>query len=72
MSYCRFLEGDVYLYESEEGHIRCEWCFLSPDASSEVFHSTQAALDHIYKHITAGHKVPARAIKALLALDGQW
>lgn len=66
MSYCRFLEGDVYLYEDAGGFICCQWCHLSSDGEdSREFYSVQTALDHIKEHLAAGHKVPARAIEGL-------
>ena len=34
MSYCRFSDGDVYLYASTQGGIRCCWCSLSEKVPS--------------------------------------
>ena len=59
MSYCRFLEGDVYVFMSVGGWLECCACTLAPeDWTSREFHSTQAMLDHLYEHRAVGHDVP--------------
>ncbi len=34
MSYCRFIEGDVYLYADAEDSITCAMCLLAPRVRS--------------------------------------
>lgn len=65
MSYCRFSEGDVYMYHSSAG-IVCALCSLSGGASHDpTFNNPQDALAHLHLHQDAGGSVPARAFTAL-------
>lgn len=57
MSYCRFIEGDVYVYMSVSGFLECCACPLNLD--SQNFYSTQEMVDHLQEHINTGHHVPA-------------
>lgn len=34
MSYCRFSEGDIYLYATTEGALVCQMCSLAPKVKS--------------------------------------
>ena len=72
MSYCRFIDGDVYMYPDVRGGIRCCACRLNEPAPggifgrSERFDTAREALDHLFKHRDAGHHVPQCAINQLL------
>ena len=64
MSYCRFSDGDVYMYSSLSlGKIVCCACRLNkkdkrdwyPDS---ILNSSKEALNHLKEHIYAGDKVP--------------
>ena len=59
MSYCRFSNADIYLYEDIAGYICCCACLLTESewVSIELY-SPQEALDHVKKHREAGHNVP--------------
>lgn len=62
MSYCRFSEGDVYMYPSEEG-IECCLCLLAPPWLT--LQTERDALAHLLAHRAAGHTVPQHAIDRL-------
>ena len=62
MSYCRFSEGDVYMYPSEQG-IACCLCLLAPQWLN--LPSRQEALSHLLEHRQAAHTVPQHAIDRL-------
>lgn len=65
MSYCRLDEdSDVYMYSHIGGFIECCVCKIS-NRYSEKFDTSKDALDHLYEHIEAGHKVPEYALKRL-------
>jgi hypothetical protein len=71
MSYCRFLEGDVYVFMHVGGHLECCACFLGemdPWGSFQA-KSTQEMVDHLEKHKAAGHYVPERVFSDLWADD---
>ncbi len=73
MSYCRFSEGDVYLFpttvELDAALIECCICRFSEGrvgSSRSVFFDTRSsALQHLRKHREAGHQVPQRAFDRL-------
>ena len=74
MSYCRWSEGDVYLYpcrvRNEPEQIVCCECQLRTVADDgwrgDVYLPTRsAALAHIEEHLAAGHQVPADAVSRL-------
>lgn len=56
MSYCRFGEADVYVFEHVGGFIVCCMCSLGEDD----FHADTAAAmdDHLRAHVAAGDFVP--------------
>lgn len=62
MSYCRFSEGDVYMYPSQEG-IECCLCLLAPPWLT--LRTQRDGLKHLLEHIEAGHTVPQHAIDRL-------
>ena len=70
MSYCRFGEGDVYMYGMSDG-ICCCACLLSPTKGlfglgfDMSFDGADEALDHLFEHRKAGHDVPEYAIARL-------
>lgn len=65
MSYCRFSEGDVYLYCGASGWICCACRLRDKDYEDFLMASPQAALEHLLQHRTTGHVVPERAIERL-------
>jgi hypothetical protein len=69
MSYCRFSEGDVYMYPHTSGVIQCCSCRLSQIGTGwfadDNFKTHQDALAHLEAHIAAGHNVPQEAIERL-------
>lgn len=69
MSYCRFSDGDVYLYPTTGGLIQCCSCRLTPKDKgwhdNVNFYSPEDALKHLVDHKNAGHDVPDDAIDRL-------
>lgn len=68
MSYCRFSEADVYIFEHVDGYFQCCACPLE----SEVFASfdcntKQEMLEHIKEHRKVGHYVPEHVDETLEA-----
>lgn len=67
MSYCRFGEGDVYLYHSSGGGFVCCECSLDSKSRWKRFPSRRRALAHLLRHKAVGQRVPARALSRLKA-----
>ena len=67
MSYCRFGEGDVYVYESILGTFVCDRCKLEAGGFMYESKSRSGMIAHLEEHIEAGHDVPAGAIERLRA-----
>lgn len=72
MSYCRFSDGDVYMYSSFSiGKIVCCACRLNKKdrrggwQTDTILNSSKEALNHLKEHIYAGHKVPKYAADRL-------
>lgn len=71
MSYCRFSDGDVYMYAQFDGKIICCACKLTSakdrwgNADDIMLNSSKEALNHLKEHIYAGHKVPKYATDRL-------
>ncbi len=65
MSYCRFSEGDEYVYLDCSGYLTCCGCHLDPPAWEH--HSTADMLAHLDAHRAAGHDVPDGCIEGLKA-----
>ena len=79
MSYCRFVEADIYLYHDCDGTIHCCACRFEPlhrgnkelGMGDENFHGTATfktrteAKDHVFKHLAAGHNVPLHVLDRL-------
>lgn len=59
MSYCRFGEADVYIFEHVGGFFQCCACSLTEgDWESADFGTREEMLEHIAKHREAGDYVP--------------
>lgn len=65
MSYCRFSDGDVYMYEHVNGFIECCACSLK-DGKSVALLNRKDALEHLYQHRDNEDKVPEYAINRLI------
>jgi len=71
MSYCRWGEGDVYMYGDVGDLIICCACsFNKPKddksfSNDNGFATPKEALQHLYAHRHAGHVVPEYAIERL-------
>jgi len=59
MSYCRMgWDGsDLYMFENTAGHIECSGCRFD-DPWIVQLNSMDEVIEHIKKHIRAGHNVP--------------
>ena len=66
MSYCRFLEGDVYMFMSVEGRIECMCCSLKGEEDPpSTFYSRREAIKHLEAHKAKGDEVPTHAFQRL-------
>ena len=69
MSYCRFSDGDVYMFNAGNGII-CRGCLLTEETEhgypNQIFETVWEAHDHLLAHRKAGHVVPDAAIHQLL------
>jgi len=70
MAYCRWWNGDVYMFNHVDGYICCCACsFNELDKNGwpvdEEFSSLKEALRHLYKHREAGHRVPDYAFERI-------
>lgn len=70
MSYCRWSDGDVYLYPTEfataeaPSKIECCGCWLE-DIGCVTLTGHAAAIAHLEQHRAAGHEVPEYAFERL-------
>lgn len=74
MSYCRFFDGDVYVFMHVSGHLECCGCVLNvPDEPWDLFkaESTQEMVDHLELHVAKGHRVPSHVVPNLWADDAE-
>ena len=72
MSYCRFLEADVYVFMHVGNFLTCSACFMSEDAwGSFDADSTQKMVDHLNEHVAQGHYVPQHVFDDLWADDAE-
>jgi hypothetical protein len=62
MSYCRFIEGDAYVFRTFDDRLCCCGCIFG---NEQMFDTEQAMLDHLAAHTAAGHDIPADAIERL-------
>lgn len=66
MSWSRFLEGDVYVYEDVSGGVTCCGCPLGIVGEDALFpasyntSSVKELSEHFEAHKQAGHAIPAR------------
>lgn len=68
MSYCRFIEGDVYMYPTvSHGNevVCCCMCSLDAEEPFVYLDTLEDARKHLLKHIDRGDHVPARAFMAI-------
>lgn len=66
MSYCRFGEGDVYVFHTAGSPgLECCACILSPH--SRRFVTRSEMVEHLREHESAGHSVPGDVIPNLEA-----
>ena len=65
MSYARFIEGDVYVWEGchedGSGFVKCQACSLMPDYDDFTVTRLSHMVTHLEHHVERGHDVPARA-----------
>lgn len=63
MSYARFSEGDLYLFENISGGWTCQFCLLEKDNRNHEMCSLEEVEQHLLNHIEVGHSVPDRALE---------
>lgn len=70
MSYCRFLEADVYVFMHVGGFLECSACILGHE-EREPFdaNDTQTMIAHLKKHVESNHNVPQHVFDNLIADD---
>ena len=56
MSYVRFSQADLYIYDDVRGYTTCCGCVLDTDPKTT---DLAAMLAHVQAHRHAGHDVPA-------------
>lgn len=64
MSYCRFGEADIYLFQTTDHNICCCGCPLVPGGA--FLKTPQDALDHVKLHREHGDYVPQEVDEQLL------
>jgi hypothetical protein len=64
MSYCRFSDGDVYVFLDIHGYFSCCGCFLDKD---RPYPTTEDIIIHLREHEAAGHYVPEFTFQSLEA-----
>lgn len=57
MSYCRFSDGDVYIYHHVNGFLECCGCKLAGYKGCFTTKSRERMLQHIQMHKRVNHKV---------------
>jgi len=70
VSYCRWenRDSDCYIFLNSDGFYECMVCPLGRDPDGYMHHwleTAQEMLDHMHKHVAAGHRVPDYAIDAM-------
>lgn len=67
MSYCRFSnDSDIYLFCNTAGYYECCACKLAKrEWDSFTCKTRKAIINHLDKHLKAGHKVPPRSFARL-------
>lgn len=68
MSYCRWIDGDLYIYHSVDGGLVCCACRLLGE-NGENFRAFKRSdmIAHIEAHVAAGHDVQEYVVKELQA-----
>ena len=70
MSYCRFLEADVYVFMHVGGYLQCCGCIISEtEWGSFDAYDTDTMIAHLKKHLSLKHHVPLRVFDELIADD---
>jgi phage replication-related protein YjqB (UPF0714/DUF867 family) len=72
MSYCRFLEADVYVFMHVSGWLECCMCPLVREHQDEISFKafdTDTMIAHLKKHVAAQHHVPLHVFDDLIADD---
>lgn len=71
MSYCRFLEADVYVFMHVSGWLECCMCSLVEHQEEISFeaHDTDTMIAHLKKHVAVKHNVPQHVFDNLIADD---
>jgi hypothetical protein len=65
MAYCRFGDdSNVFMYGTLSSRIKCCMCMFGPKEPTE-FDNPKEAMEHLMKHIDAGHRVPGEAVEKL-------
>lgn len=67
MSFCRWSEGDLYIYDDVRGFFNCMHCPLNKPGDDGLRDDThcdtpQELLKHVKEHQKAGHKAPYSSI----------
>ena len=67
MSYCRFgVNSDAYVFEHVRGGYECCACCLADTALGSFLCATpNEMIEHLRKHVAAGHQIPATAFARL-------
>jgi hypothetical protein len=74
MSFCRWSEGDLYIYEDYRGFFNCMNCHLN-EVASDGFRddhnckTLQELREHVQAHEEAGHEAPYESIYARIQRD---
>lgn len=64
MSYCRFSEGDVYVFQTTAPRaLECCACIMSEH--SQRFGTRSEMIAHLREHEAAGHSIPGGVIEGL-------
>lgn len=71
MSYCRFLDADVYVFMSVGGWLECCGCWLADEEEGNAYtaSTTQQMVEHLRRHEEIGHLVPPHVYDELWADD---
>ena len=66
MSYCRFLDGDAYIYGDMDGGIVCCGCRLNGGPMNNfTADGPMEMLAHVEEHQAAGHDIPRHTVDRL-------
>lgn len=72
MSFSRFLEADVYVFEHVGGGIECCGCWLADGEEQDWFYNAKTPrqmLEHLDRHEAAGHDVEIARIRIKQAYE---